>query len=299
MSSTIEPGSVGAWFLASRPKTLPAAVVPVAVGTACAYSLDSAAWDAAAAALIGALFIQIGTNLANDVYDHEKGADTGDRLGPTRAVQAGLLSPRQVRVGMAVTFLLASVAGLYLATVAGWQIFAVGVLSILAGIAYTGGPFPLAYNGLGDVFVMVFFGFVAVCGTAWVQMGTVPALALVASLPVGALATAMLVVNNLRDVDTDRLAGKRTLVVRFGRSQALLQYPLMLLLAYGAAIAMAFVPGTGWGALLPLLTLPLAFRLHTELRSRSGTDLNDTLAGTAKLLLLFGFSLTLGLLSGL
>jgi 1,4-dihydroxy-2-naphthoate polyprenyltransferase len=299
MSNSLEPGSAGAWLLASRPKTLPAAVVPVAVGTACAYSLDSASWDAAAAALIGALFIQVGTNLANDVYDHEKGADTGDRLGPTRAVQAGLLSPRQVRIGMAVTFLLASVAGLYLASVAGWQIFAVGVVSILAGIAYTGGPFPLAYNGLGDVFVMVFFGFVAVCGTAWVQMGAVPALAVLAALPVGALATAMLVVNNLRDVDTDRLAGKRTLVVRFGRSQALAQYPSMLLLAYGAVIAMVFVPGGSWAALLPLLTLPLAFRLHGELRSRTGTALNNTLAGTAKLLLLFGFTLAVGLASGL
>ena len=286
-------------MLASRPKTLPAAVVPVAVGTACAYSLGSWAWDAALAALVGALFIQVGTNLANDVYDHEKGADTSDRLGPVRAVQAGLLSPGHVRVGMALTFLLASVAGLYLASVAGWQIFAVGVISILAGIAYTGGPFPLAYNGLGDVFVMVFFGFVAVGGTAWVQMGTVPPLAWVASLPVGALATAMLVVNNLRDVDTDREAGKRTLVVRFGRRQALAQYPLMLALAYAAAVALLFVPGGGWGALLPLLTLPLAWRLHGDLRSRSGTSLNETLAGTAKLLLLFGFSLALGLASTL
>jgi len=285
--------------LASRPKTLPAAVVPVAVGTACAYRLESWAWDAALAALVGALFIQVGTNLANDVYDHEKGADTSARLGPLRAVQAGLLSPGQIRVGMALTFLLASVAGLYLASVAGWQIFAVGVISILAGIAYTGGPFPLAYNGLGDVFVMVFFGFVAVCGTAWVQMGTVPPLAWVASLPVGALATAMLVVNNLRDVDTDREAGKRTLVVRFGRSQALAQYPLMLVLAYGAPLAMFFVPGGGLGALLPLVTLPLGWRLHRELRAGRGAALNETLAGTAKLLLLFGFSLALGLASPL
>jgi len=295
MSATIEPGSGAAWLLAARPKTLPAAVVPVAVGTSCAYSLGSPAWDAALAALVGALLIQVGTNFANDVFDHEKGADTPDRLGPTRAVQAGLLTPRQARLGMAVTFLAATLAGLYLWSVAGWPIFAVGVVSILAGIGYTGGPFPLAYNGLGDVFVMVFFGFVAVCGTAYVQMHAVPLLAVVAAIPVGALATAMLVVNNLRDVETDRLAGKRTLVVRFGRSQALVQYPLMLVLAYGSALALALLPGGGPGALLPLLTLPLAWRLAAQVRSREGSPLNDTLAGTAKLLLLFGALLALGL----
>jgi len=295
MSAAIEPGSVAAWLLASRPRTLPAAVVPVAVGTACAYALSSADWDAAVAALGGALLIQVGTNLANDLFDHEKGADTADRLGPTRAVQAGLLSPAQVRVGMAVSFLLATLCGLYLWSLVGWPIFAVGIVSILAGVAYTGGPFPLAYNGLGDVFVMVFFGFVAVCGTAYVQMGSVPLLSVIAALPVGALATAMLVVNNLRDVDTDRLAGKGTLVVRFGRGQALLEYPLMLVLAYAATVAIALLPEGGPAALLPLLTLPLAWRLHGELRSLTGAPLNGTLAGTAKLLLCFGFLLAVGL----
>jgi len=295
MSAAIEPGSVAAWLLASRPRPLPAAVVPVAVGTACAHALSSADWDAALAALGGALLIQVGTNLANDLFDHEKGADTADRLGPTRAVQAGLLSPAQVRVGMAVSFLLATLCGLYLWSLVGWPIFAVGIVSILAGVAYTGGPFPLAYNGLGDVFVMVFFGFVAVCGTAYVQMGSVPLLSVIAALPVGALATAMLVVNNLRDVDTDRLAGKGTLVVRFGRGQALLEYPLMLVLAYAATVAIALLPEGGPAALLPLLTLPLAWRLHGELRSLTGAPLNGTLAGTAKLLLCFGFLLAVGL----
>jgi len=270
-------------------------VVPVAVGTACAYALSRAAWDAALAALGGALLIQIGTNLANDVFDHEKGADTAERLGPTRAVQAGLLLPSQVRVGMAVVFLLATLCGVYLWSLVGWPIFAVGVVCILAGIGYTGGPFPLAYNGLGDVFVMVFFGFVAVCGTTYVQVGSVSLLSAVAAVPVGALATAMLVVNNLRDVDTDRLAGKRTLVVRFGRGQALLEYPLMLVLAYAATVAIALLPEGGPAALLPLLTLPLAWRLHGQLRSLTGAPLNGTLAGTAKLLLCFGFLLAVGL----
>lgn len=295
MSTTIEAGSGAAWLLASRPKTLPAAVVPVAVGTSCAYALGSPAWDAALAALLGALLIQVGTNFANDVFDHEKGADTDDRLGPTRAVQAGLLTPGQVRRGMAVAFLLATLAGFYLWSVAGWPIFAVGIVSILAGIAYTGGPFPLAYNGLGDVFVMVFFGFVAVCGTAYVQVGGVPRLSLLAALPVGGLATAMLVVNNLRDETTDRAAGKRTLVVRFGRRQGLVQYPVMLLLAYGSVLALALLPEGGPGALLPLLTVPLAWRLFGQLRSQTGSALNDTLSGTARLLLLFGLLLAVGL----
>jgi len=295
MPATIEPGGGAAWLLAARPKTLPAAVVPVAVGTACACALGSPAWDAALAALVGALLIQVGTNFANDVFDHEKGADTADRLGPTRAVQAGLLTAGQMRRGMAAAFLLATLAGLYLWSVAGWPIFAVGIVSILAGIAYTGGPFPLAYNGLGDVFVMVFFGFVAVCGTAYVQVGAVPRVSLLAAVPVGSLATAMLVVNNLRDEHTDRAAGKRTLVVRFGRGQALAQYPLMLLLAYGSSVALALVPEGGLGALLPLLTLPLGWRLFADLRRQTGSALNDTLAGTARLLLAFGFLLAVGL----
>tara|TARA_Y100001968_G_scaffold168505_1_gene154312 strand:- start:364 stop:1188 length:825 start_codon:yes stop_codon:yes gene_type:complete len=271
-------------------------VVPVAVGTACAHRLDAAAWDAALAALLGALLIQVGTNLANDLFDHQKGADTEARIGPQRAVQSGLLSSGQVRSGMALVFSAAVLVGLYLVKLAGWPIFAVGVISIIAGIAYTGGPFPLAYNGLGDVFVMVFFGFVAVGGTAWVQMQTVPALALGAAVPVGALATAMLVVNNLRDVDTDRQAGKNTLVVRFGARLALVQYSFMLLLAYGSSVALIWLPGGGGlGVLLPWLSAPVALRLNAAIRTQSGPALNEVLACTARLLLVFGLLLTVGL----
>src|SRR5580692_1531577 len=212
-----QPGLLRVWLLACRPATLVAAFVPVAVGAACAVADAHFRAGPALAALLGAVFIQIGTNLANDVYDFERGADTAERLGPTRAVQAGLLTARQVRAGMVVAFGLATLAGAYLVSAAGWPVVAIGVLSVASGIAYTGGPYPLGYHGLGDVFVMAFFGFVAVCGTVFVQAHEVPLLAWLAAVPVGAIATAVLVVNNLRDREQDARAGKRTLAVRFGR----------------------------------------------------------------------------------
>ncbi len=185
----VRPGSFRAWVLASRPATLTAAVVPVMVGTAVSHALGDFNKGPAVAALLGSILIQIATNFANDVFDHEKGADTEERLGPTRAVQAGLLTPRAVRTGMLVTIALAVATGIYLTWSAGWPIVAIGVASILSGLAYTGGPYPLGYHGLGDVFVMAFFGFVAVCGTVFVETGAVPPLAILASIPVGAIAT--------------------------------------------------------------------------------------------------------------
>ena len=212
------------WLIASRPKTLPAATVPVIVGTAAAFKDNVFQFGPALAALLGALLIQIGANFANDVFDYKKGADTAERLGPTRVTQAGMLSPGQVYAGMVVVFGLATLIGVYLVLVAGWAVILIGVFSILAALAYTGGPFPLGYNGLGDIFVFIFFGLVAVCGTYFVQAGTLGALAWWGALPVGFLATAILVVNNLRDVKTDRIAGKKTLAVRFGESGARAEY---------------------------------------------------------------------------
>ena len=214
------PSKVEVWLLAARPKTLPAAAAPVVVGTAVAISEQVFSLLPALAALLGALFIQIGTNFANDVFDFKKGADTTERLGPMRVTQVGLLTPRQVMMGMWLTFGLASVAGLYLIWIGGWPIVAIGVLSIISGIAYTGGPFPLGYKGLGDLFVFIFFGLVAVCGTYYVQAGSVTMSALALGVAVGALSVAILTVNNLRDVDNDRRAGKRTLVVRMGATPA-------------------------------------------------------------------------------
>jgi 1,4-dihydroxy-2-naphthoate octaprenyltransferase len=280
---------VSPWILAARPKTLVAAAAPVAVGAAVAHAAGGFRPGPALAALLGAAFIQIGTNFANDVFDAEKGADGPDRLGPVRVVSAGLLSARAVRAGMALTFAAAFICGLYLTAVAGPVVVAIGIGSIAAGIAYTAGPFPLGYHGLGDVFVMIFFGFVAVCGTAFVQLGGVPSLALWASVPVGALATCLLVVNNLRDRETDARAGKRTLAVRLGRGGALAEYYLLVAAAYAVPVAIG-----GW-AMLPLVTLPLAVPLCVQVARREGRPLNDTLAGTARLLLLHSLLFAVGL----
>lgn len=294
---SIRPGSAKAWLLASRPQTLTAALVPVVVGSAVAHASGGFRLGPAAAALFGAFMIQIATNFANDVFDHEKGADTHERLGPTRAVQAGLLTPREVRVGMAVAMALAVLAGLYLTAVAGFAIVLIGVLSLLSGVAYTGGPYPLGYHGLGDVFVFVFFGLVAVAGTVFVQTGTVPPLALLAAVPVGAIATAVLVVNNVRDRSTDVNAGKRTLAVRFGRRFGVIEYALLLALAYAAPIVAVASFQRSFFTLLPLLTLPIAIKLTATLASTEGKALNACLANTAKLLLLHGLLFAAGLVA--
>lgn len=292
---TIEKGSARAWFLATRPPTLAAALVPVAVGTGVAARVGDVRWLPALAALVGACLIQIGTNFANDAFDFEKGADDGSRLGPARAAQSGWLTPSDLKRGMAVVFGLAVLVGLYLVWAAGPVILAIGVTSILAGIAYTGGPFPLAYNGLGDVFVMVFFGFVAVMGTAWVASGTLPPIAAFASVPVGALATGILVVNNVRDREGDARVGKRTLIVRFGRAFGQAQFLVVLALAFGVPAALFATHRAGAFVLLPWLTLPLALPLVRSLFRDEGAVLNTTLVGTARLLVLHGLLFALGL----
>ncbi len=289
------PSRLASWVLACRPATLTAAVVPVLVGTAAALGAGGRVRvGAALAALLGAMCIQVGTNLANDVFDYEKGADTPERLGPLRVTQAGLLTPREVRTGMVVAFGLATLAGVYLTAVAGWVIVAIGLASIASGVAYTGGPWPLGYNGLGDVFVFAFFGLVAVCGTAFVAVGSVPLRALVASVPVGALATAVLVVNNVRDHVGDRAAGKRTLVVRLGRRFGVVEYTALMAVAYAVPVTLAARGASPW-VLLPLLTAPVAARLARTLATVEGSALNATLASTAKLLLAFGVLLSVGL----
>jgi 1,4-dihydroxy-2-naphthoate octaprenyltransferase len=292
---SVRPGSVGAWLLASRPKTLSAAAVPVMVGTACAAARGPVRWGPALAALLGALLLQIGANFANDVFDYEKGADTAARLGPTRAVQAGLLSARSMRRGMLLVFALALGIGLYLTTVAGPVILLIGCASIVSAIAYTGGPYPLGYHGLGDVFVFLFFGFVAVCGTAFVELGRVPVLALFCAFPVGALATAILVVNNLRDRETDQGAGKRTLAVRFGRAFAITQYRSLIALSYMVPVVLTLTGSAGPEVLLPLASLPLALKTERAVASEEGRALNPLLAATAKLLLIFGVLFAIGL----
>jgi 1,4-dihydroxy-2-naphthoate polyprenyltransferase len=270
--------------MAARPATLPAAIAPVAVGCACAHAAGGFRAGPAAAAAVGALLLQIAANFANDVFDFEKGADREGRLGPPRAVLSGLLSPRDMRVGLGVVLASALAIGIYLAATAGWPIVALGLTAIVAAVAYTGGPYPLGYHGLGDLLVFVFFGLAAVCGTAFVQLGTLPGLAVAASLPIGALATAILVVNNLRDRAGDAVAGKRTLAVRFGAQGARLEYAALIAVAYATPIAIAVLRLEPLLA-APLLTVPWGARLVAAVAERDGAALNPCLPATARLLL--------------
>jgi 1,4-dihydroxy-2-naphthoate octaprenyltransferase len=292
----VSPSRAGAVLLAARPKTLTAALVPVMVGTALAHAARfPVRWPLALYALLGAAAIQIGTNLYNDLLDYERGADTHERLGPVRVTQAGLLQPWQVRLAAGVSFLLAVACGIPLVLAGGWPILVLGLLSLLFGYGYTGGPLPLAYNGLGEVFVLAFFGFGAVGGTFWLHTGRLlPAVAF-AALQVGSLACALLAVNNLRDVDEDRRAGKGTLAVRlgtrFGRAEigTFVSAPFVI----GGIWAAAERP---WAALLPLVALPLAVGvLAIVLREPPGPRYNVALARTAGLQLVFGVLLSLGL----
>ena len=249
---TVSPSKLRIWLEASRPRTLPAAVAPVVVGTALAWRCGSADWLAGAICLAFALLIQIGTNFANDYFDFVKGADTAARVGPRRAVAAGLVSPATMRWAMCGTFALAFAVGLSLLAWGGWWLIAVGVASVVCGIAYTGGPYPLGYHGWGDLFVFIFFGLVAVGATFFVQAGCPTREVWVVAMAIGVLAANILVANNYRDVETDRLAGKRTLVVRFGRGFAQGQFLVAHAVALLVPVWLAFSGWGDWGWLAPL-----------------------------------------------
>jgi 1,4-dihydroxy-2-naphthoate octaprenyltransferase len=284
--------------MAARVRTLPAAVAPVLVGTSLALGDGHFHPLAFVAALLGAVFIQVGTNLSNDYSDARRGADTEDRLGPVRVTAGGLVPPGQVLVATYVTFGLAVACGAYLIAVAGWALLAVGAASILAGVLYTGGPRPYGYEGLGELFVFLFFGIVAVAGSYYVQVQKLPWEAFVCAVPVGLLASAILVVNNVRDLETDRRAGKRTLAVRLGRERTRGLYVAMLVLAFATA-PVAWWAGsmTAW-LLLPWLAAPLAVRLARVVRTRvDGSSLNAALAGTGQLQLLFCLLFSAGILA--
>ena len=285
------------WLAAARPRTLPAAVAPVLVGTSLG-ALDGHLRPLAfAAALVGAVLIQVGTNLSNDYSDARRGADTEDRLGPVRVTAGGLVPPRQVLVATYVSFGAAVLVGLYLVAVAGWQLLLVGAASILAGVLYTGGPRPYGYEGLGELFVFLFFGIVAVTGSYFVQDERLPWEAFALAVPVGLLAASILVVNNVRDLETDRRAGKRTLAVRLGRERSRRVYAAMVLGAYATAPITWLAGSLSVAVLLPLLTLPLAVPLiRTVARRTDGPSLNSALARTGLLQLLFCVLLSAGIL---
>jgi 1,4-dihydroxy-2-naphthoate octaprenyltransferase len=284
--------------MAARPRTLPAAVAPVLVGTALgALDRDGLRWLAFAAALLGAVFIQVGTNLSNDYSDARRGADTEDRLGPVRVTAGGLVPPRQVLIATYVSFGLAVLCGAYLVAVAGWVLLLIGAASILAGVLYTGGPRPYGYEGLGEVFVFLFFGVVAVTGSYYVQTEELTWEAFVLAVPVGLLAAGILVVNNVRDLETDRRAGKRTLAVRLGRARTRVLFAVMVYLAFVVAPLPWPLGRLSPWLLLTWLTLPLAASVVRLVRSHTdGPTLNEALGRTGVLQLAFCVLLAGGVL---
>ena len=310
MTATGElPSRRQAWLMAARPQTLPATVAPIVVGVGLAVRDGVLAPLPALAALLGAALIQIGTNFANDYYDAIKGADTDEREGFTRVTQAGLIPPEEVKRAMLLTFATAILVGTYLVYLGGVPILVIGLASVLSGIAYTGGPYPFGYYGLGDLFVFVFFGVIAVTGTyyvqavtflsepfpLWIPAGAVTETVVLASLPIAALATAILVVNNVRDLETDREAGKRTLAVIMGYRWSRVEYVGLLALAYVVPVGLALSTGS-FTILLPLLSIPLAVRLARTLCTRTdGEALNPALEQTGKLLALYAVLFAVGL----
>jgi 1,4-dihydroxy-2-naphthoate octaprenyltransferase len=295
MNTPNSPSSLGIWILAARPKTLWAGVAPVLIGTAMAFETGRGAWLPALAALFGSIMIQIGTNFANDYFDFKNGADSHDRLGPLRVTQAGLVQPETMKRAVVLAFLLASAAGAYLVWCAGWPIAVIGVLSVACGILYTAGPYPLGYIGLGDLFVLIFFGPVAVGGTYYVQALDLNRMVLLSGVAPGLFSVAILTVNNLRDIDGDRIAGKKTLAVRFGKTFARMEYLLSVILASTTPVALYFL-GKPHVYSLPaaavlLVALPSIRKVFT---SADGAELNHVLATTGKLLLLYSLSFSVG-----
>lgn len=285
-----------AWILASRPRTLPAAAVPVIVGASIAIHDNKFNFIAAITALLCSLLIQIGTNFVNDLFDFLKGTDKEDRVGPVRAVASGLITVAEMKLGVILTFGTSFLLGLYLVYIGGWLVLLIGVASILAGIAYTAGPFPLAYNGLGDIFVFLFFGFVGTVGSYYVQAHKVSAFVYWASVPVGALITNILVVNNFRDREQDKLNGKNTLAVILGAKFAQGQYLLFMLISYAIPFVVYLTFKKSVFVFLPLLSFPLSVKLIKMIFTLKGKELNKTLELTAKLSGLYALLFAAGIL---
>ncbi len=286
---------VHVWTMATRPKTLPAAIAPVIAGTAGAVHEGGEHWPTAILAMVTALLLQIAANFANDALDFRRGADTADRLGPTRITASGLVSADAVMRATALVLGLAVLTGLPLVLRGGWLILLIGLAAIVCAVAYTGGPFPLAYLGLGEIFVFLFFGLAAVAGTAYVQTGELTALALTTSVPIGALAVAILVVNNLRDIDTDRRAGKRTMAVRLGERGTRWEYGALLAVAGAAPIVFWGVGWLNWSCVLTIIWWPFGAGLWNQVTSRTGRDLNPILVNTGRALLYYSLALAAAL----
>ena len=297
---TDRPSGVKVWLLAIRPATLPAAVGPVLVGLGAAIGSGAAfRLDTALACLAVALLLQIAANMANDLADFRRGADTPDRMGPTRVAAAGLMTERRLEVGIAFVIAASAVFGLYLAFVGGLGMLVLGALAVVSALAYTGGPWPYGYRGLGEVFVFAFFGLMAVAVTAYLQAGRIETVYLLAAIPMGALITGILVVNNLRDIPTDRAAAKRTLAVTFGEGFAKAEYYTMLVVAAVVPVALLVARLAGPVVLLPLLTglmvQPMVREVAAVGPESDRRRLNRVLAGTARLSLVYGVLFAAGL----
>lgn len=285
------------WLMAARPRTLPAAAAPVFVAIALALRDGVFHWPSALACLLISLLMQIGANFANDLFDHERGSDTPDRLGPTRVTASGIISPAQMRLGTAAIFGLAMLLGLYLTWLRGWPVLALGAAIILAALTYTGGPFPYGYYALGDVFVFLSFGVAAVCGTYYAQSGALTPTVFWASVPLGLLIINILVVNNTRDIPTDTAVKKRTLAVLLGREAMLTEYVFCLIGAYLVPLGLWTLGLASVGGLFAWLSLPQAVLLYREFSRTDGRALNKTLAGTAQLVLVYAVLFSIGIVA--
>ena len=283
------------WVIASRPKTMTAAIAPVLLGSALAYYESAFDIITFLFILISACLIQLGTNFTNDLFDYIKGTDNNDRLGPKRAMQAGLISTSEMKKAIFIVFSLSICFGFYLALLGGWVIVGIGLVSILFAILYTGGPYPLAYNGLGDVFVFIFFGLIAVSGTYYLYTDYFSINSFIIGSSAGCLATAILVVNNLRDVDNDKECGKNTLAVYFGKKFTQFEYLLLMIIAYIIPIYISIDLGNKASIYIVYFTLPISIRLIIDVFYKNNSMLNETLEATAKLLLLYSLLFSFGL----
>ena len=296
-SSAVEkPSKIENWLLASRPRTLLAAVVPVMVGSALAISHNKFTLILSLIALLCSILIQVGTNFTNDLYDYLKGTDKEDRIGPRRVLVSGLISTTEMKMGIVTVFGLAFLLGLYLVYASGIVILIIGIISILAGLAYTAGPYPLAYNGLGDVFVFVFFGIVGTTGTYYLHLHEFSLLSFLIAVPVGALITNILVVNNYRDIEEDREADKYTLAVKLGKKITRFQFVNSIAISYLILFIIYFKYDFSYWIFLPLISLPIAVILIKTLQTLEGEGLNKTLELSAKYAALFGLLFSLGLI---
>lgn len=292
----INKNKLDSWIIASRPRTLLAAFVPVMVGSAVAFNEGKLKIILSFSALLCSLLIQVGTNFTNDLYDFLKGADTTKRKGPRRVLASGLISVSEMKTAVVITFLTAFLLGLFLVYHGGTVILVIGVLSIIAGLAYTAGPFPLAYNGLGDIFVFMFFGIIGTVGTYYLHTKELSLISFISSVPVGALVTNILVVNNYRDIEEDKTAGKKTLAVKLGRNFTLYQFTFLIVLSFLVPLLLfAFFNASIW-IFLPYLTLPIAYKVISMIYTLDGIQLNQTLELTAKLSAIYGLLFSAGII---